>query len=125
MIDKNENEQNFQDAQSKNDWEKMFMCVYYACTNICKSIYTDRKVVVPNELLNDVITDSTICVMKKVKEGVKIDKLSSYCYLWCLSNINNDTDTKWYKKQKKLSDFCNYRKEVISQSYGEINEINI
>ena len=41
-IDKETNEQNFQDALINNDTDGMWQAVFFTCQNICKSIYAKR-----------------------------------------------------------------------------------
>ena len=41
-IDKETNEQNFQDAQKINDANGIWQAVFFTCQNICKSIYARR-----------------------------------------------------------------------------------
>ena len=41
-IDKETNEQNFQDALINNDADGIWQAVFFTCQNICKSIYAKR-----------------------------------------------------------------------------------
>ena len=41
-IDKETNEQNFQDTLINNDADGMWQAVFFTCQNICKSIYAKR-----------------------------------------------------------------------------------
>lgn len=102
-IDKNENESNFQKAYDEKDIEKMWMSIFYACSNICKSIYRRRNVIIPDDELYEKIIDSTAYCMKFVlNRGVRPEKLSSYCYLRCLRFIN---DKKEIERNKNETQF--------------------
>ena len=106
-IDVNQNEIDFQNAYEKywhqettevgkkQQWDRMWFCVYYACLNLCKKIYKQRNVIVQDEVLYDNATDSTAYVMKFIKEGRRPLKLSSYCFLRCRKFID-DPKTVWY-----------------------------
>lgn len=99
FVDIKENEANFQKALAENDNDAMWSCVYIACTNICKSIYAKRGFIASEEDLYDVIMDSTMMVMRNIKErDVKPEKLSSYCYLRCLCHVNGYKQDKFKKK---------------------------
>lgn len=111
-IDINQNEIDFQTAYDKywhqettevgkkQQWDRMWFCVYYACLNLCKKIYKQRNIIVEDELLYDNATDSTAYVMKFIKKGVRPEKLSSYCYLRCRRYID-DPKAVWYDKNMK------------------------
>ena len=89
-IDKNENESNFQKAYDENDTDTMWFSVFAACSNICKSIYRRRNVIIPDDELYEKIIDATSYCMKFIlTRGVRPEKLSSYCYLRCLRYIND------------------------------------
>lgn len=106
-IDIEQNESDFQTAYDKywheettelgrkKQWDKMWMCVHYACLNLCKKIYKSRNVIVEDEILYNNVTDSTAYVMKFVKEGRRPQKLSSYCFLRCRKFID-DPKTVWH-----------------------------
>lgn len=106
-IDINQNEIDFQNAYErywhqettetgkKRQWDKMWLCVYYACLNLCKKIYKQRNIIVEDEVLYDNVNDSAMYVMKFVKEGRRPQKLSSYCFLRCRKFID-DPRTVWY-----------------------------
>lgn len=106
-IDINQNELDFQTAfdkywhtettpqGQKRQWDIMWMCVYYACLNLCKKIYKNRNIIVENEKLYDNVNDSTAYIMTFIKKGVRPQKLSSYCYLRCIRYIDNPR-TVWY-----------------------------
>lgn len=108
-IDINQNEIDFQTAYDKywhqettevgkkQQWDRMWFCVYYACLNLCKKIYKQRNIIVEDELLYDNATDSTAYVMKFIKKGVRPLKLSSYCFLRCRKFID-DPKVIWYDK---------------------------
>lgn len=102
-IDKNENEINFQKAYSEGNTDEMWMAVFYACSNIAKSIYRRRNVIIPDDELYEKIVDSTAYCMKFIlNRGVRPEKLSSYCYLRVLRFVNdkkeierNQNETYW------------------------------
>lgn len=102
--DAKENEASFQSnydlwlqAKSKKYWDEMWMAVYITCLNICKKIYTSRKVIIEDEDLVAKAVDSAAYVMEFITRGVRPSKLSSYCYLRCLKFIQAPKDV-WYEK---------------------------
>lgn len=108
FVDAEENENKFQEAQKNEDWDTMFLCMQVACRNICKSIYNKRGFEIQKVLLEDISLDATIMCMEGIKYRGgwgKIGKLSSYCYLPCLSIINRSD--KWEKKLEKAVDIAN------------------
>ena len=113
-IDIEKNEADFQEAQKVGNYEKMFLCVYKACKNLCISIYHKRSFLAPEDLLEEVAVDATMMCMDAVKnKNVKIDKLSSYCYLRCVAVINRADD--WDKKQQRAVDF-------VKSAYSKWND---
>lgn len=105
-IDKDENEKAFQQALLENNTDKMWECVYAACTNVCKSIYAKRGFVASEDILYDKSMEATMMVMRNILErGVRPEKLSSYVYLRCLCFINGYKEDRFAKKlEEKLSD---------------------
>lgn len=115
-IDKNENEEKFQKAYDEKDTDGMWFSVFAACSNICKSIYRRRNVIIPDDELYEKITDSTAYCMKFIlNRGVRPEKLSSYCYLRCLRFIN---DKKEIEKNKNETQFL-YDAEGKQLEIGE------
>ena len=110
-IDIKKNESDFQIAyanwtatKEQRYYDTMWFCVNAACSNIAKSIYKRRGVIVPDDKLEDVITDSTAYVMEFIRNrNVKPDKLSSYCYLRVLRYINDPKDRQWNEKISEMS----------------------
>ena len=102
-VDKETNEQNFQDALINNDADGMWQAVFFTCQNICKSIYAKRGFIASEDDLYDTAMNATEMVMRNIMErGVKPKKLSSYCYTRCLCFANG---YKQDKMTRKLKDF--------------------
>ena len=102
-IDKETNEQNFQDALINNNADGMRQAVFFTCQNICKSIYAKRGFIASEDDLYDTAMNATEMVMRNILErGVKPEKLSSYCYTRCLCFANG---YKQDKMTRKLKDF--------------------
>ena len=102
-INKDENEQNFQEALINNDADGMWQAVFFTCQNICKSIYAKRGFIASEDDLYDTAMNATEMVMRNILErGVKPEKLSSYCYTRCLCFANG---YKQDKMSRKLKDF--------------------
>ena len=102
-IDKETNEQNFQDALINNDADGTWQTVFFTCQNICKSIYAKRGFIAQEDDLYDIAMNATEMVMRNILErGVKPKKLSSYCYTRCLCFANG---YKQDKMSRKLKDF--------------------
>ena len=118
IIDKKENESNFQKAYDEKDTEKMWMSVFYACSNICKSIYRRRNVIIPDDELYEKIIDSTAYVMKFVlNRGVRPEKLSSYCYLRCLRFINDKKEIERNKNETQFLYDSDGRQLEVGEHY--------
>lgn len=101
-IDKDKNEKAFQQALLENNTDKMWECVFAACTNICKSIYAKRGFIASDDLLYDKSMEATMMVMNNILDrGVKPEKLSSYCYLRVLCFVNGYKEDKFTKKLEK------------------------
>lgn len=93
-----ENERNFQEALSlwvaannKKDWDRMFFCVYKACLYMAKN--KCYNIVVRD--LDDKVMDATLDVMNKIREGVRPDKLSSFCYLYTIGKLWSKKEIRW------------------------------
>lgn len=102
--DKEQVEKDFQTAYSNKDVAEMWLCVWKTCHNLAKSIYLSRQVTVTEEKLLDVTTDSCAYCMqfilgknKKYPEGVRPEKLSSYCYFRVLKFIQDPKEV-WYER---------------------------
>lgn len=105
-VDIKANEATFQKALTENDYDKMWECVFIACYNICKHIYSKRGFIAQEDDLYDTTMLSTMMVMRNIQErGAKPEKLSSYVYLRCLCHANGyGCDDKFTKKlNAKLS----------------------
>lgn len=123
--DAKENEEQFQ--KSYNEWKKtnsecawksMYLSVYIACLNICKKIYTTRKIIIEDEELVSKAVDSANYTMRFIKEkNVHPEKLSSYCYLRCLKYIQMPKEV-WYEKNVSQMPFYN-NKEIELEDYNE------
>lgn len=117
-IDKDENEKAFQQALLENNTDKMWECVYAACTNICKSIYAKRGFIASDDLLYDKSMEATCMVMRNILErGVKPEKLSSYCYLRVLCFVNGYKEDKFAKKLEEMLSDLNINEYIDEELY--------
>ena len=89
-------------AKQDNAWKRMWECVFAACCNITKHIYTQRSVIIEDDILFDKITDATFYVMKFIKKGVRPEKLSSYCYLRCRRYIDSVKEIQISKNEMQF-----------------------
>lgn len=110
-----ENERNFQEALSlwvaannKKDWDRMFFCVYKACLYMAKN--KCYNIVVRD--LDDKVMDATLDVMNKIREGVRPDKLSSFCYLYTIGKLWSKKEIRWDR-----ADDVDYYLNVSKYSY--------
>lgn len=110
-----ENERNFQEALSlwvetsdKKDWDRMFFCVHKACLYMAKN--KCYNIVVRD--LDDKVMDATLDVMNKIKEGIKPDKLSSFCYLYTIGKLWSKKEIRWDR-----ADDVDYYLNVSKYSY--------
>lgn len=62
-------------------WDEIYYRVYDACHNITAKMLTG--VSIDPERFEDHVMDSTLYTLKRIKQGMKPKKLSSYCYLVC------------------------------------------
>lgn len=117
-----ENERNFQEALSlweatndKKQWDTMFYCVYKACLYMAKS--KCYGIIVRD--LHDKVMDATLDVMNKIKnDGVRPEKLSSFCYLYTIGKLWSKKEIRW-DRAPDISLFLN------SASYNmDINDNN-
>lgn len=99
-----ENEKKFQEAFDKGDWDTMWMCVLFACKNICKS---KANGIVINDL-DEKALDATIRVMEKIKTGFRPDKLSSTVYLYCIGRLYDKKNIRWERSSSFEESFENY-----------------
>lgn len=100
-----ENEQKFQDAYNKKDWDTMWICVYFACLNIGKSKCNGIRV----EDLEGKCLDATIKIMKRIKEGIHPSRLSSYCYLFTIGELWSKKHRRWEEQSVSFDGyFDNY-----------------
>lgn len=122
-----ENEKDFQNAYEnywhgssnpklqKQNWDKMFLAVLFACTNITKRICCQRKIILQD--LDEVSLDAAMYCMKFIGRGVRPRKLSSYCYLR-VRYILDMPSRKWYDKNIVQFPQDNY-KEIDMEIEGE------
>ena len=88
-IDKETNEQNFQDALINNDTDGMWQAVFFTCQNICKSIYSKRGFIASEDDLYDTAMNATEMVMRNILErGVKPEKHTRYSNTRCIYFTN-------------------------------------
>lgn len=136
LINVEENESSFQEAWDnywhtdktrhsdtfyKQQMDKMWLCVYITCANLCKKIYKERSIIVDD--LDDVILDSTEYTMRfltgknKGKKLYRPKKLGTFCYLRC-RHIIDDPKRIWYDKFVCLMPEDNY-KEIDMEIEGD------
>lgn len=96
MLDKHqpspkEQEREFQDVMNhwveykdKKSWDLMFLRVYEACKALSKRIL---KVSLDDMVFHDRLMDAVLKVMGNIENGVRPNKLSSYCYFPCLGSF--------------------------------------
>lgn len=120
-----ENERAFQEAMSqwvttggKQYWDTMFYCVRNACLYMAKN--KCYGIVVRD--LEDKVTDSTIDVMNKIKEGIRPSKLSSFCYLYTIGRLWGKREQRW-DRAPDISLFLN--NAVYSMEINDDDEIVI
>ncbi len=107
----------------KQQIEKMWWCVYYACANICKKIYKERHVIVQD--LDEVIMDSTAYSMSFITGKNRLGRiylprsLKSFCFLRC-RHIIDDVKRQWYDKNIIPMPQDNYRDidMEVEENYG-------
>lgn len=76
---------NWVETKSKKYWDMMFLRILDACTNILKS----KAVGIHIRDLEEVALDSTLYCMHLIKDnGVRPEKLSSFCYLPCIRYLH-------------------------------------
>lgn len=93
---------------AKDAYDMIWFSVQFACSNIAKSIYTKRNIIIPDEDLEEIILDSTIYVMKFINKGVRPDRLSSYCYLRVRRFIDEPKKV-WYDQNMTQMPQDNYK----------------
>lgn len=94
---------------AKEAYDIIWFSVQFACSNIAKSIYTKRNVIISDEDLEEIILDSTMYVMKFIlNKGVRPDKLSSYCYLRVRKFIDEPKKV-WYDQNIMQMPQDNYK----------------
>lgn len=108
-----ENEKLFQEAFDKGDWDTMWMCVLFACKNICKS---KANGIVINDL-DEKALDATIRVMEKIKTGFRPDKLSSTVYLYCIGRLYDKKAIRFERSLSFDDTFDNYAYFNDGESY--------
>ena len=104
-VDIDQNERDFQEALNiyvsegssekvASAAEKMFTCIYNACTNIALSIYKKRGFVVAGtDKVDEAAMEATLICMRNIEErGHRPNKLSSYCYMRVLAEVNKRDD---------------------------------
>ncbi len=85
----------------KQQMDNMWLCVWKACSNLCRSIYKQRDVFVSD--LDEVIMDATEYSMRfitgknRLRKLYRPAKLSSFCYLRCIYIIDSPKRI-WYDK---------------------------
>lgn len=91
-------------AGQKKQWDIMFLCVQFACENMAKSkAYGIRIVDLEGKAL-----DATVKIMQKINEGLRPDKLSSYCYLWVIGELWSKKHRRWEESTSFDGLFDNY-----------------
>lgn len=96
----------------KKQMDIMWLCVWNTCSNLCKSIYKKRGVIVSD--LDEVITDATEYSMRfitgknRLKRFYRPRLLSSFCFLRCRYIIDSPKRT-WYDKNVTSLPRDNYK----------------
>lgn len=91
-------------------YHAMWNYVYNACCNIAKSKL--HNVVCPD--FDGKVLDATMDVMKKIKNGEKPEKLSSFCYFYVIGRLYNrnvklnERAASLEELQEKDGDFCTH-----------------
>lgn len=119
-----DNERAFQDAMSqwvttrnKQYWDQMFFCVHKACLYMAKN--KCYNIVVRD--LEDKVMDATLDVMNKIKnDGVRPDKLSSFCYLYTIGRLWGKKEQRW-DRSENVDYYLNVSK--YSYDFDENNEL--
>lgn len=107
--------QNWEQTKDRKYWNEMWFCIQAACANVTKSIYKKRGVIIPDDKLDDVVTDATAYCMKMIKEKkVHPMKLSSYVYLRCVCFINDKKDMEYntHIVDTSAEDFLAYQDKI-------------
>lgn len=73
--------------QETNDWTTKWWCVDFACSNMCKKLL--KGIHMPPDRFELRYQEAVFEVMEKIKNGVKIDKLSSFIYWPCKRALQN------------------------------------
>ena len=83
-------------TQDKRAWDNMWLYVHECCSNLTKS--KSKGLIIPD--FNGKVTDATIKVMEKIKDGTDPKRLSSFCYLYVIGVIYN---RKLQKEERTFS----------------------
>ena len=94
-----ENERAFQEAMSqwvttgdKQYWDTMFFCIHKACLYMAKS----KCYGIVARDLNDKVMDAVLDIMNRIKnDGVRPEKLSSFCYLYTIGKLWSKKEIRW------------------------------
>ena len=121
-IDVAEKERLFQEAQEKyfetksmKDWQSLWPFVIDCCKNIIKS--KCYGIVVRD--VDEKALDAAMKVLQKIKEGVRVDKLSSYCYLFTIGVIYNKKLQR-IDREVDYDLFINDKKYVCENGLSEV-----
>lgn len=91
----------------KKQWDIMFLCVQFACENMAKSKAYGIRI----DDLEGKVLDAACKIMNKINEGVRPDKLSSYCYLWVIGELWSKRHRRWEESASFDGLFDNYAYE--------------
>lgn len=92
-------------TNEKKYYDEMWFCVYDCIENIMKSKAFGIRV----PCLTDKAMDATCKVMNKIlNDGVRPEKLSSYCYLWAIGALYDKKTAKWERTESFDDTFDNY-----------------
>lgn len=110
------NEKRFQDAWDEGDDETLWLSVKEACKNIILS--KCYKIRVPD--VDDKVMDATMKVMERIKrDNVRPDKLSSFCYLYCIGVLYNKKTQKW-ERNIDIETILNNKKYICENELLEV-----
>lgn len=107
----------------KQQIDNMWLCVWKACSNICRSIYRQRNVIVDD--LEDVIMEATeysmtfILGKNRLHKLHRPQKLSSYCFLRCRYVI--DAPKRQWEDENVLRWALDEKGNYIDIAEGENN----
>lgn len=108
----NERETAFQEAYDRNDWNEMWNIVQEVVTYMTKAQL--KGVHLDEDTLNQRILDATIRIMSRIRQGVRPQKLSSFCFL-IIRNVLYDPINQEADREIPISYLSDDKQRCISQ----------